>query len=90
MMLDEERLEVSVGTRTFPALTKKEFAIVKVLSERKALPVSRHEIAGIVFKRDWMESNLIDVHIKNIRRKCGKGFVVTHRGDGYLLNPYLK
>jgi two-component system OmpR family response regulator len=31
-------------------------------------------------------SNLLDVHISNIRKKLGKDFIKTRRGHGYLLD----
>jgi two-component system OmpR family response regulator len=31
-------------------------------------------------------SNLIDVHVANVRRKLGKEFIVTRRGEGYQVH----
>lgn len=31
-------------------------------------------------------SNLLDVHISNLRKKLGKEIVVTRRGQGYLID----
>ena len=30
-------------------------------------------------------SNLLDVHVSNLRKKLGPGFIVTHRGHGYCI-----
>ena len=31
-------------------------------------------------------SNLIDVHVSNVRKKLGRDFIITRRGEGYLLD----
>ena len=31
-------------------------------------------------------SNLLDVHVSNVRRKLGKDFIVTRRGQGYAID----
>jgi two-component system OmpR family response regulator len=31
-------------------------------------------------------SNLLDVHVSNLRKKLGADFVVTRRGQGYLID----
>ena len=31
-------------------------------------------------------SNLVDVHVKNVRKKLGKDFIVTRRGQGYAVD----
>ena len=31
-------------------------------------------------------SNLLDVHVSNLRKKLGPDFVVTRRGQGYLID----
>ena len=31
-------------------------------------------------------SNLVDVHISNIRKKLGKDFIITRRGQGYMVD----
>lgn len=64
-------------------LTKKESAVLELLRSRRGECVSRHEIATVVFGRDFTESNVADVHVKNIRRKIGKTAIVTVRGKGY-------
>jgi two-component system OmpR family response regulator len=31
-------------------------------------------------------SNLVDVHVSNVRRKLGKEFITTRRGEGYFIH----
>ena len=30
-------------------------------------------------------SNLVDVHVSNVRKKLGKGVISTRRGQGYMI-----
>lgn len=68
-------------------LTAREYAIVEMLARRRGQVVSRSEIYDHIFdeNEDTM-SNLLDVHISNIRRKLGKEFILTRRGQGYLID----
>jgi two-component system OmpR family response regulator len=34
-------------------------------------------------------SNVIEVHVSNVRRKLGKGFITTRRGHGYIIESEL-
>ena len=31
-------------------------------------------------------SNLVDVHVSNLRRKLGRNLITTRRGQGYILH----
>ena len=31
-------------------------------------------------------SNLVDVHVANVRKKLGKDFITTRRGEGYQIH----
>ena len=68
-------------------LTAREYAIVELLALRRGRVVSRTEIYDHIFgEDDDTLSNLLDVHVSNIRRKLGKDFIVTRRGQGYLIH----
>ena len=68
-------------------LTAREFAIVELLALRRGEVVTRTQIYDHIFdENDDTLSNLLDVHISNIRRKMGKDFITTRRGQGYLLD----
>jgi DNA-binding response OmpR family regulator len=68
-------------------LTAREYAIVEMLARRRGQVVSRTEIYEHIFdETDDTMSNLLDVHISNVRRKLGKDFIVTRRGQGYLID----
>jgi two-component system OmpR family response regulator len=69
------------------ALTAREYAIVEMLARHRGQVVTRSDIYDHIFdENDDSMSNLLDVHVSNIRRKLGKDFIVTRRGHGYLID----
>ena len=77
----------SVQLRGQPvALTPREFAILEYLARNRGKVVSRSSIYEHLFdENDDSLSNLIDVHIFNLRRKLGHEFILTKRGHGYCI-----
>ena len=68
-------------------LTPREFALVEFLALRRDQVVSRTELYDHLFDdEDESLSNLLDVHVCNIRKKLGKNFIITRRGLGYSIN----
>jgi two-component system OmpR family response regulator len=68
-------------------LTAREYAIVEVLALRRGQVVSRSDIYEHIFdENDDTLSNLLDVHVSNIRKKLGKDFIATRRGQGYVID----
>jgi two-component system OmpR family response regulator len=69
------------------ALTAREYAIVELLALRRGEVVSRAQIHEHVFdENDDTLSNLVEVHVSNVRRKLGKDFIQTRRGMGYVID----
>lgn len=67
-------------------LTAREFALVEYLGLRRGAVVSRTELYDHLFaETDDSFSNLLDVHVCNVRKKLGKDFIETRRGQGYML-----
>jgi len=74
-------------------LTKKEFDILHYMALHKNRVITRVQLTehiwGDVLEEDY-ESNYIDVHIKNLRKKLAAynnaDFIETVRGIGYRLN----
>jgi DNA-binding winged helix-turn-helix (wHTH) protein len=49
--------------------------------------VTRNAIYDHLFdEEDDSLSNLVDVHVSNVRKKLVKDFIVTRRGQGYLIS----
>jgi two-component system, OmpR family, response regulator len=68
-------------------LTAREFAIVELLALQRGAVVTRTRIYEHIFdENDDTLSNLVEVHVSNIRKKLGKDFIKTRRGQGYLLD----
>jgi len=67
-------------------LTAREYALVEMLALRSGKLVTRTELYDHLFsEEDDTFSNLLDVHICNVRKKIGKDFIKTRRGQGYVV-----
>ena len=77
----------SVTQRGKPVeLTAREYALVEFLAQRRGQVVSRTDLYEHLFdETDDSLSNLLDVHVSNIRKKLGSEFIVTRRGLGYCV-----
>lgn len=68
------------------ALTPMEYALVELLALHRHKLVSRTTIYDHLFdEEDDSFSNLVDVHVSNIRKKLGRDFITTRRGQGYVI-----
>lgn len=68
-------------------ITAKEFALAELLARNSGKLVTRSMIYEQIYDNDDDTlSNVVDVHIFNLRRKLGKDFVTTRRGRGYIAN----
>ena len=78
----------SISTNGEPVfLTAREFALVELLLLSRGKVVSRTEIYEHLFDLNESSlSNLLDVHVSNIRKKLGSNFIETRRGQGYIVN----
>lgn len=67
-------------------LTAKEFALLECLVRHPNLVLSREQIREHIWDFDYVgESNIIDVLVKNIRKKLGDPSIIqTKRGMGYV------
>ncbi|MCB1131752.1 MAG: response regulator transcription factor [Verrucomicrobiae bacterium] len=67
-------------------LTAREYSLVAYLALHRGVVVSRAELYDHLFDEDDDTlSNLLDVHVSNIRKKLGSDFITTRRGHGYLI-----
>lgn len=65
-------------------LTSKEYGILELLAINAGRVYSRSEIADHVWGVDFnAETNVVDVYVKNLRRKLGAWIVETVIGSGY-------
>jgi two-component system OmpR family response regulator len=68
-------------------LTPREFSLLELLARHRGEVVTRTQIYEHLFdETEDTLSNLVDVHVSNLRRKLGKDFITTRRGQGYVLH----
>jgi two-component system OmpR family response regulator len=68
-------------------LTAREYSLVELLALHRGKLISRTLIYDHIFGEDDSSlSNLVDVHVSNIRKKLGAEFIQTRRGQGYIVD----
>ncbi len=80
-----EHTAVWRGTRV--DLTKREYRILETLMRNRDRVLSRRQLEDALY--GWgeeVDSNAIEVHVHNLRRKLDRGLIQTVRGAGYRLN----
>lgn len=66
--------------------TQKEFVLLQLLMENAGRVLSRAQIDGALYGwRDEPDSNAVEVHVHNLRKKLGSEAIKTLRGIGYSL-----
>jgi two-component system OmpR family response regulator len=84
--IDTASRTVTRAGRPVP-LTAREYALVELLALRRGKLITRTVIYDQLFGDDDDSlSNLVDVHVSHIRKKLGKDFILTRRGQGYLVD----
>jgi len=85
-------IEIDTAARTVTAdgkqvvLTPREYALVEFLALHRGEVVTRTTLYEHLFDEDDSTlSNLLDVHVSNVRKKLGAEFITTRRGHGYSI-----
>jgi len=85
-------VEVNTAARTVTlrgvpvVLTAREYSLLEFLIQHRGKIVTRTQLYEHLHdETDTPLSNLVDVHVFNLRRKLGADFIVTHRGQGYSI-----
>lgn len=66
------------------ALTAREYVLLEFLALHQGEVVTRTALYEHLFGEDEDTlSNLLDVHVSNLRKKLGPDVIATHRGHGY-------
>ena len=64
-------------------LTFKEFELLRLLSSRPGVALTRDEILQTVWDYDYTgETRTVDMHVKTLRQKLGEEYITTVRGVG--------
>ncbi|BAP90067.1 transcriptional regulatory protein [Burkholderiales bacterium GJ-E10] len=69
-------------------LTKREYRILDTLLRNRGRVLTRKQLEEALY--GWgeeIESNAIEVHVHNLRRKLSRDLIETVRGTGYRLSP---
>ncbi|MGO8764996.1 MAG: response regulator transcription factor [Limisphaerales bacterium] len=67
-------------------LTAREYSLVEFLALHRGEVVTRTQLYEHLFdENDDTFSNLLDVHVSNVRKKLGAEFILTRRGHGYCI-----
>lgn len=82
LVLDERRMRLCREGVPL-ALSKTEFALLHALMRDADRVVTRAELERQVLSSGW--GTALDVHISNLRKKIGDGYIRTVRGVGYML-----
>ncbi len=86
VVLDTSARRVTRDGEQVP-LTPREYALLELLALNRGRIVSRTMIYDHLFdESEDSLSNLVDVHVSNLRRKVGRDFITTRRGQGYMID----
>ena len=67
-------------------LGRREFALLLEFADRAGNILTREYLENVLYEwGEGVESNALEVHIHNLRKKFGKGVITTVRGVGYKL-----
>ncbi len=68
-------------------LTAREYSLLEYLALHRGKVVTRTMLYEHLFdENDGTLSNLLDVHVSNLRKKLGHGLITTRRGHGYCID----
>jgi two-component system OmpR family response regulator len=85
LVIDASLKQVKVDDSVV-VLTAREYSLVEYLAINRGKVISRSLLYERLFdENDESLSNLLDVHLSNIRKKIGPGFIKTRRGQGYVI-----
>jgi len=83
VVIDTAARTVARAGQNIP-VTAREYTLIEFLARHEGQVVSRTALYEHLFDENEASlSNLLDVHVFNIRKKIGTGFIVTRRGHGY-------
>jgi len=67
-------------------LSRREFVLMQMLMENAGRVLAREQITQSLYGwGDDIDSNALEVHIHNLRKKFGNDTIITIRGIGYML-----
>jgi two-component system, OmpR family, response regulator QseB len=89
IVLHEPTMRVTVDDRILE-LSRTEYLLLSALVKRADRVLTRRMLEEQVLPgQGSTESNTLDVHISNLRRKIGEGYIRTVRGVGYVIDKSI-
>ncbi|MMZ65653.1 Alkaline phosphatase synthesis transcriptional regulatory protein PhoP [compost metagenome] len=88
--IDQDRMTVQLSEQSI-SLTKTEYDLLLMLIEAQGRVISREQMMKEIWDTDFAGgSNVVDVHVKSLRKKLGDSasapkYIATIRGAGYRL-----
>ena len=83
--IDTSAQTVKVAGQPVP-LRGREYALLEFCVQHRGKIITRTQLYEHLHdENDTPISNLVDVHVFNLRKKLGQDFIVTHRGRGYSI-----
>ena len=90
LALHEPTRQVSVRGNPVE-LSRSEYELLSALLKRTGRVITRHTLEEQVLPGQiGSESNVLDVHMSNLRRKIGEGYIRTVRGVGYVIDQIAR
>jgi len=91
-VFDIGNVQINTAARTVTragepvTLTAREYVVLEYLALHRGEVVTRTQLYEHLFDENESSlSNLLDVHVSNVRKKLGAEFIVTRRGHGYCI-----
>jgi len=85
LVLDEEHQRARLDDGTEVALTGTEFRLLRYFMMHPGKLLSKTRLTEHLYEQDFdRDSNLIEVYVRRLREKLGKGRIETRRGQGYV------
>lgn len=85
LKLDEEHQQVTTGDNVTFALTGTEFRLLRYFMLHPGRILTKSRLIGHVYEQDFdLDSNVIEVYVRHLRRKLGEWRILTRRGQGYV------
>ena len=89
LKIDRETYQITVDG-TDMALPRKEFEILHLLASKPGKVYKREEIFDKIWGDDVVVGGrTIDVHIRKLRKKLGRDYIMTVKGIGYKFNSSI-
>ena len=87
LSLNEELQQVILPAGEAVDLTATEFRLLRYFMLHPGKILSKSRLTEHVYDQDFdRDSNLIEVYVRRLRERIGKGRIETRRGQGYLFN----